>query len=108
MPPPVTGKELRRWTKQIRSLERAGDTDAVWASARELAERYAESAEARVVLGEMYIHLGETSGRRRSSTTPGGSLTGRGSGRSYAGSRAAWAPPAATRRHSSSCALSTL
>jgi hypothetical protein len=60
MTPPVSRKELRRRTKEIRSLERAGDTDAARASAHELAERYAANAEARVVLGELYARLGET------------------------------------------------
>jgi hypothetical protein len=60
VPPTVSRKELRRWAKKIRRLERAGETDAARATARELAERYSESAEAKVVLGELCIRLGET------------------------------------------------
>ena len=60
MSPPVSRKELRRRAKEIRTLERAGDTDAARAMALELAAQYGANAEARVALGELYARLGET------------------------------------------------
>jgi tetratricopeptide (TPR) repeat protein len=57
---PVSRKEIRRWTKQIRELERSGQTEAVLESGRALAARHAESADARIAVGQLYLRLGDS------------------------------------------------
>jgi tetratricopeptide (TPR) repeat protein len=56
---PVSRRELRRWTKEVGKLERAGDADVARERARELAEQHGESADAYVAIGELYARLGD-------------------------------------------------
>jgi Flp pilus assembly protein TadD len=55
----VSRKEISRWAKQVGKLERSGRADAARASARNMAARHAESADALVGVGELYVRLGD-------------------------------------------------
>jgi tetratricopeptide (TPR) repeat protein len=58
-PAASTPRELRRWSKRIRKLERTGDNDAALTAASALVEQYPGEPRALIAAGELYVRLGD-------------------------------------------------